>query len=120
MLRGWESHWRRWRCCGGGVRRVLQGGVADWPYVRGYRGSTFVVVISSEVVSVPHFDGILQEGWLRMSINLEKLLRLLYLKNVVEEVRETSCLVTLRRLQCPLVWRYYSCTLHGQLIGPLT
>jgi amino-acid N-acetyltransferase len=31
-----------------------------WPYIRGHRGSTFVVVISSEVVSGPHFDGILQ------------------------------------------------------------
>uniref|UniRef100_A0A0E0ALZ6 amino-acid N-acetyltransferase n=1 Tax=Oryza glumipatula TaxID=40148 RepID=A0A0E0ALZ6_9ORYZ len=32
-----------------------------WPYIRGHRGSTFVVVISSEVVSGPHFDGILQD-----------------------------------------------------------
>lgn len=31
-----------------------------WPYIRGHRGSTFVVVISSEVVSGPYFDGILQ------------------------------------------------------------
>jgi amino-acid N-acetyltransferase len=31
-----------------------------WPYIRGHRGSTFVVVISSEVVPGPHFDGILQ------------------------------------------------------------
>uniref|UniRef100_A0ACD5UK67 Uncharacterized protein n=1 Tax=Avena sativa TaxID=4498 RepID=A0ACD5UK67_AVESA len=32
-----------------------------WPYIRGHRGSTFVVVISSEVVSGPHLDGILQD-----------------------------------------------------------
>jgi len=31
-----------------------------WPYIRGHRGSTFVVVISSEVVSGPHFDRVLQ------------------------------------------------------------
>lgn len=30
-----------------------------WPYIRGHRGSTFVVVISSEVVSGPHLDRIL-------------------------------------------------------------
>ncbi|XBI90487.1 hypothetical protein VPH35_028107 [Triticum aestivum] len=32
-----------------------------WPYIRGHRGSTFVVVISSEVVSGPHLDRILQD-----------------------------------------------------------
>ncbi|TKW35567.1 hypothetical protein SEVIR_2G382100v4 [Setaria viridis] len=32
-----------------------------WPYIRGHRGSTFVVVISSEVVSGPHFDRVLQD-----------------------------------------------------------
>ncbi|TVU03951.1 hypothetical protein EJB05_50507 [Eragrostis curvula] len=32
-----------------------------WPYIRGHQGSTFVVVISSEVVSGPHLDGILQD-----------------------------------------------------------
>ncbi|CAN6294582.1 unnamed protein product [Urochloa humidicola] len=32
-----------------------------WPYVRGHRGSTFVVVISGEVVAGPHLDGILQD-----------------------------------------------------------
>ena len=31
-----------------------------WPYIRGHRGSTFVVVISSEVVSGSHLDRILQ------------------------------------------------------------
>lgn len=31
-----------------------------WPYVRGHRGSTFVVVVSGEVVAGPHLDGILQ------------------------------------------------------------
>lgn len=31
-----------------------------WPYIRGHRGSTFVVVLSSEVVSGPHLDRILQ------------------------------------------------------------
>jgi hypothetical protein len=31
-----------------------------WPYIRGHRGSTFVVVVSSEVVSGPHFDRVLQ------------------------------------------------------------
>ncbi|RCV44180.1 hypothetical protein SETIT_9G353500v2 [Setaria italica] len=32
-----------------------------WPYIRGHRGSTFVVVISGEVVAGPHLDGILQD-----------------------------------------------------------
>ncbi|OEL13491.1 putative amino-acid acetyltransferase NAGS2, chloroplastic [Dichanthelium oligosanthes] len=32
-----------------------------WPYIRGHRGSTFVVIISSEVVSGPHFDRVLQD-----------------------------------------------------------
>ncbi|KAM0833448.1 hypothetical protein ACQ4PT_064255 [Festuca glaucescens] len=32
-----------------------------WPYIRGHRGSTFVVVLSSEVVSGPHLDRILQD-----------------------------------------------------------
>uniref|UniRef100_A0ACD5YXB8 Uncharacterized protein n=1 Tax=Avena sativa TaxID=4498 RepID=A0ACD5YXB8_AVESA len=32
-----------------------------WPYIRGHRGSTFVVVVSSEVVSGPHLDRILQD-----------------------------------------------------------
>jgi amino-acid N-acetyltransferase len=31
-----------------------------WPYIRGHRGSTFVVVISGEVIAGPHLDGILQ------------------------------------------------------------
>jgi hypothetical protein len=31
-----------------------------WPYIRGHRGSTFVVVISGEVVAGPYLDGILQ------------------------------------------------------------
>ncbi|ONM59147.1 putative amino-acid acetyltransferase NAGS1 chloroplastic [Zea mays] len=79
-----ESYWRvaatrRWqgrgvRCCAAGFR----GGGADadaviasedfvgffreaWPYIRGHRGSTFVVVISSEVVCGPHFYRVLQD-----------------------------------------------------------
>ncbi|KAH9303737.1 hypothetical protein KI387_008141, partial [Taxus chinensis] len=32
-----------------------------WPYIHGHRGSTFVIVISGEIVSSPHFDCILQD-----------------------------------------------------------
>jgi hypothetical protein len=31
-----------------------------WPYIRGHRGSTFVVVISGEIMDGPHLDTILQ------------------------------------------------------------
>ncbi|RLM86674.1 putative amino-acid acetyltransferase NAGS2, chloroplastic [Panicum miliaceum] len=69
---------RRWRgpgvrCCAVGNSGSGGGGAAvdpgeefvgffreAWPYIRGHRGSTFVVVISSEVVSGPHFDRVLQ------------------------------------------------------------
>uniref|UniRef100_A0ACD5UZS7 Uncharacterized protein n=1 Tax=Avena sativa TaxID=4498 RepID=A0ACD5UZS7_AVESA len=59
------------RCCV--VRHPGGGGGVDageefvgffreaWPYIRGHRGSTFVVVVSSEVVSGPHLDRILQD-----------------------------------------------------------
>ncbi|KAF8664277.1 hypothetical protein HU200_054822 [Digitaria exilis] len=69
---------RRWRgrgvrCCavgslGSGAAAAVDPGeefVAffreAWPYIRGHRGSTFVVVISSEVMSGPHFDRVLQD-----------------------------------------------------------
>ncbi|GLJ29217.1 hypothetical protein SUGI_0576280 [Cryptomeria japonica] len=32
-----------------------------WPYIHGHRGCTFVVVISGEIVSSPHFNCILQD-----------------------------------------------------------
>ena len=74
-----SSRWRvavtrRWRgrgvrCCAAGssgAGAVVPGEEfvgffrEAWPYIRGHRGSTFVVVISSEVVSGPHFDRVLQ------------------------------------------------------------
>ncbi|ONK70742.1 uncharacterized protein A4U43_C04F1060 [Asparagus officinalis] len=33
-----------------------------WPYIRGHRESTFMVVISAEIVASPHLDAILQKG----------------------------------------------------------
>ncbi|XP_066381250.1 probable amino-acid acetyltransferase NAGS1, chloroplastic [Miscanthus floridulus] len=69
-------HWRGRgvRCCtagssggGAGAGAVVPGEEfvgffrEAWPYIRGHRGSTFVVVISSEVVSGPHFDRVLQD-----------------------------------------------------------
>ncbi|XP_066395102.1 probable amino-acid acetyltransferase NAGS2, chloroplastic [Miscanthus floridulus] len=75
-----SSRWRvavtrRWRgrgvrCCAAGssgAGAVVPGEEfvgffrEAWPYIRGHRGSTFVVVISSEVVSGPHFDRVLQD-----------------------------------------------------------
>lgn len=68
---------RRWRgrgvrCCAVGKSGSSAAAAVDpgeefvgffreaWPYIRGHRGSTFVVVVSSEVVSGPHFDRVLQ------------------------------------------------------------
>ncbi|CAN6219402.1 unnamed protein product [Urochloa humidicola] len=72
VTRPWRG--RGVRCCavgnsgsGGGAAAVDSGEefVAffreAWPYIRGHRGSTFVVVISSEVMSGPHFDRVLQD-----------------------------------------------------------
>lgn len=32
-----------------------------WPYIQGHQGSTFVLVISAEVIEAPHADGIYQD-----------------------------------------------------------
>jgi len=71
VTRRWRGHGVR--CCAIGNSSSSGGGGAvdpgeefvrffreAWPYIRGHRGSTFVVVISSEVVSGPHFDRVLQ------------------------------------------------------------
>ncbi|CAN6168610.1 unnamed protein product [Urochloa humidicola] len=72
VTRPWRG--RGVRCCavgnsgsGGGAATVDPGEEfvgffrEAWPYIRGHRGSTFVVVISSEVMSGPHFDRVLQD-----------------------------------------------------------
>ncbi|XP_039832423.1 probable amino-acid acetyltransferase NAGS2, chloroplastic isoform X2 [Panicum virgatum] len=72
VTRRWRGHGVR--CCAIGNSSSSGGGGAvdpgeefvgffreAWPYIRGHRGSTFVVVISSEVVSGPHFDRVLQD-----------------------------------------------------------
>jgi len=48
-----------------------------WPYIRGHRGSTFVVVVSWEVVAGPHLDGILQVALSRTGFWRSALLLLL-------------------------------------------
>lgn len=43
-----------------GARRFVGWFREAWPYIRDYRGSTFIVLISGEVVAGPNLDGILQ------------------------------------------------------------
>ena len=68
------------RCGGGGLPAAAaeEGGRfvgwfrEAWPYIRGHRGSTFVVVISGEVVAGPHLDGILQVSLPRTSKEVKR------------------------------------------------
>ena len=68
------------RCGGGGLpaAEAEEGGRfvgwfrEAWPYIRGHRGSTFVVVISGEVVAGPHLDGILQVSLPRTSKEVKR------------------------------------------------
>ncbi|XP_020097794.1 probable amino-acid acetyltransferase NAGS1, chloroplastic isoform X2 [Ananas comosus] len=48
---------------GGGVEkeRFVEWFREAWPYIRGHRGSTFVVVVSGEIASSPYLDSVLQD-----------------------------------------------------------
>ena len=46
-----------------------------WPYVRGHQGSTFVLIISSEIIDSPSFDGVCQVliYWISLFIGVNKI-----------------------------------------------